>query len=246
MKVAVRNLVLGFMAVAVAGGVPARAESINIGFTPLSNNSPYANTVASQFNVEVQMVLGSSYEGLNNGLYDTMVAFTFSNTGSMTANISELYWNWGTPVVLDPTPPAPGGFYYDPNGDSWNMDPGPGNVNPANLPGGNGIGFVADAAADQGSQPGISKGESATFFMGLVSGAGWNDVSGALYEGLINFGLHVRSINGGTSDAFVSVTPVLPPDPNDNIVPVPGAAGLGLAGLVLVGILRRKTSAERN
>lgn len=238
---------MGIALATVPLALPAPADSINVGFQPVVNvsNLP-SQTIAGQLGLEVELVAGVDSPYVPDG-YD-WVSFTFSNVGSVTSVITELYWDWAVPptapLVLDPTPPSPGGFYFDSSGGTWRIDPGPGSVSPGNLPQGSNIAFVADAGADQGGNNGISNGESATFFMGLVSGADWQDVSDLVYGGLIRFGLHVHGATlPGGSDSFASTTPTddpPPPPPLDNLVPVPAAAGLGMLGMGLVAMLRRK------
>lgn len=243
MRKSVRRLGVAFALLPLA--LPAMADTISIDFTPITSNSGLQNTVAAQFDLEISLVPGTDYAVLPDGY--NWVSFKFSNTGSIASNITELYWTWDAPDVLDSTAPLPGGFYYF-DDETWTLDPtlggsGPQGVNPSNLPSGSNIGFVADAGADGGNTAGISTGESAIFFMGTVANASWDDLSGALYDGLIHFGLHVRSINGGTSDSFASITPIPPTDPEDPdppVVPVPGAAGLGLLGMAIVAKLRKK------
>ena len=244
MRKMVRSIMLSVAFAALPLAMPVLADTINIGFQPVLNvsNAP-SLTIAGQLSLEVELVAGVDSPYVPDG-YD-WVAFTFSNTGSVSSVVKEVYWDWevppNAPLVLDPTPPSPGGFYFDSSGGSWNLDPGAGNVNPDNLPQGSNIAFVADAGADQGGNDGISNGESATFFLGLVSGSDWQDVSDLIYGGLIRFGMHVGSSTlPGGSDAFVSLTPTPPPPPFDNVVPIPGAAGLGLLGMALVAKFRKK------
>ncbi len=260
MRKIVRSIMLGSLSATLAVSLPVAAASINIGFTQITPQSLGEDLVAGQLNLEVEMVAGTDYGFLPDG-YD-WVSFTFSNTGGIASKIAEVYWDWEAPSVIpplvpnvwDPTAPSPGGFfYYDSSGETWSLDPGLGNVNPGNLPSGGS--FNADAAGDSDAHQvpgrtngngGIVPGETATFFMGLVSGADWDDVSGAIYGGFIDFGMHVRAIGtSGGSESFVSIVPIEPGgplDPGNPVVPVPAAAGLGFLGMALVAVARRKRS----
>jgi MYXO-CTERM domain-containing protein len=68
----------------------------------------------------------------------------------------------------------------------------------------------------------------------LRLGSTFNDLLDDIQNGDFRIGLHVQSIDGGDSDAFVS-------GPGTPGVPLPSAAGLGGAALVGLAVRRRRT-----
>jgi hypothetical protein len=243
---------IGVLATLLVGVLPVTADFVSIAFQPLTSNSGLQNSLASQFNLRVEM---------GTGTHADHAAFTFSNEGAINANIAEIYWDWTSlfPDVLNPNASTGGYFNYDdPSGDFWQLEP-PDEVNPWDLPGG-GATWSTNAAAD-GASPedpsgsaggpeykGLWTGEDpVTFYMGFSSGVPsadrWDTLVLTLTspDSLLRFGLHVRSIGStGDSDAFMSLPGVLTNTPDPIPVPVPGAAGLGLLGLGLVGVINRR------
>lgn len=80
----------------------------------------------------------------------------------------------------------------------------------------------------------------------------FNDIVSTFLNGTIRIGMHVQSIGSGAWSESVLWTPYTgdtppgpgPLDPNP-VVPVPAAAGLGMLGMAIVGMLRRKKSGAR-
>jgi hypothetical protein len=266
MRKMVRSLMLGAMIGATGMALPSAAAPITMGFTPITfpdtvstEDQADLTEVAGQFSVTIDYIVAPAFVTAIDPAYTNMVSFTFSNTGDIGSNITEIYWDWTPldPALLDPTIPAPGGFYEDPTGETWVLEappaPGPGGVDPWVFPL-----FVAEAAGDGaggGQVAGLRNNEpSTTFYMGLGTDpnppnalATWDMIISSLKAGDIRFGLHVRSIEtylnsdgGPTSYHFISVPYV--EDNTPEPVPVPAAAGLGFLGMALIGVMRRKKS----
>ncbi len=103
---------------------------------------------------------------------------------------------------------------------------------PPSLPGGNQptVLFVSDLAFDSGAGQtrGINTGETANF---AFTGAGVQDFASGLLDG----GVHVRSLIGGQSESLVTVS----------AVPEPETYAMMLAGLGLVGAIARRRKAKQ-
>ena len=104
------------------------------------------------------------------------------------------------------------------------------NVSPANLPGGNTVSFTSEYGFDSGNSQarGINRGETANF---LLSGANVQDFASGLLDG----GVHVRSLAGGRSESLVTVS----------AVPEPETYAMMLAGLGLMGAVARRRKAKQ-
>ena len=230
------GVVLGVLAV----GLPAMADTItgweNFNYTGSFSNagtddSGYAVALAPNLSVLVTMTDAST------------VAFTFGYADSPTDHdgaITRVYWDASVPQIL--------GNFIVPGGlpANWSTP-----ANPSDLPEG-GFLSVESSKSDGNPSNGIDPGESATFSLELLSGYDWSNLLTELSTNDLRMGVFVSSIDpGGGSDHFISNFPAPPtddpppPPPLDNVVPVPAAAGLGMLGMAIVGILRRKKSGVR-
>jgi hypothetical protein len=155
-----------------------------------------------------------------NGLNWTFDGSIFSITNNSTGYVAEVYFdvNPGVTAVFA-------------GGTGTNFTSG---ASPANLPGGNqpGVLFTSDLAYDSGSgnTNGINQGETASF---LFTGAGVQDFASGLLDG----GVHVRSLVGGQSEGLTTTVV--------SAVPEPETYALMLAGLGLVGAIARRRKAKQ-
>ena len=199
-------------------GWAGAASAVTVTFDNITNNT---TDIASQLVLEVVDV-------------GTGAQFTFSGaTGPATSfGIAEIYFDDDTPVFVAPPveiASSPGVVFEE------------GGVNtPANLPGGNTVGFsatsgmVAESTGRNANTIGV--GEFYTVELTYAVGQDFDDFLAALEDGSFNVGMHVRSINGGTSDAYVNLPPVPP-------VPLPAAGLLLLGALGGLGLARRRRRA---
>ena len=192
------------------------AHAVTYGFTNITNDSP---DVAAQLSVDVTAVGG------------TQVGFKFFNNVGIASNIAQVYFDDVSPALL--------------TGDPAISDSGAGvafhvGANPGNLPGGQDYSFDATdsvGADNPAPQNGVnSASEWLLIVFNLVTGTTFDDVLASLNSADgFRIGLHVASIAGGTSDAYLTAA-----------VPVPPALlllGTALAGL---GVLRRMKGRSSN
>lgn len=163
-----------------------------------------------------------------------------NSSGPSGSFIDEVYWDWGgSKLLLNPIAafgPSQGTVAYE--------QP----AVPANLPGGNTIGFTAKASAQATSTANaIQTGEYETFLLTYGAGAtqGLTSVLNYLDSGGLKVGLHVKNLpGGGQSDAYVNCKGEDCGGGGTAAVPLPAAAWL--FGSALVGFVslsnRRKMS----
>ena len=214
-----KNIVIAtFVAPLLLASTSVFANSYN--FTQITNNG--STPVASQLLVNV------TQSGSN-------VLFKFTNSSVIASSIADIYFDYGntnyfTSIsnnILGAAGESAGVNYTD-------------GATPANLPGGNPIGFTADASGDSAppvSSNGVNASTEFAAFLGVLGiSSSFGDVIAALDSNAFRIGLHVQAIGDlGKSESFVSA----PGSPSQ--VPVPGAIWLfGSAILGFAGFSSRK------
>ena len=181
------------------------AEAQNYSFNCITNN-----TAADCATGEAQFALS-----VTNGA--GVVNFLFTNTGPNASSITDVYFDWasstyalGQGVLTD----SGAGVSF-----SWG-------ASPPNLPGGNGIGFKADIAADSNNptQPmGVNPGEWLN--IAFTSQA---DLITGLNSGDLRVGIHTQGYAGGGSESLVAP------------IPEPETYAMMLIGLTLLSFKARR------
>lgn len=223
-KSAVRILLL-VLAIIGLGALPwqsASAAWVPFQWVPSNNGNP---DISSQLWVDV----------IDPGTAGS-VDFKFYNLVGTASSITDVYFDDGTLLSMGAITSSAGVSFSAP-------------ANPGDLPGGNTIGFVTTAgfSADSDS-PVMSNGVNAasewlninfTLQNNPVTGnpLAWADVMAALQSGDLKIGMHVQSIDGDGSDAYVNGPPGGAPPPT---VPEPGTLLLLGIGLIGVGAVARK------
>ena len=78
---------------------------------------------------------------------------------------------------------------------------------------------------------GVAPGEQLDMIVSLASGRDYDDVIGALVAGRLRIGVRAQAFDDGESEALIN-TP--------NPFPAPGAAVLGVIGLIATGMYSRR------
>lgn len=195
----------------------AWADPVTYDFERITNNA--AVDIAGQLSVVVsEYAVGQA-------------AFTFFNDVGVASNLTEVYFDDGTLFGIASVVNSDGVDFST----SYKLNPG-------NLPGGDALdpdfvtsqGFGVDSASGSGN--GVSSStEWVKIIFDLLPGYDFEDVIAAINLGVLSpmaddslrIGIHVRGVDGGTSDSFV-------------LVPVPAAVLLGILGLAAAGLKLRK------
>jgi hypothetical protein len=205
-------------------GFASHANAETYDFTRITNNAP--DNVASQLQVEVT----------DSG--DGGVLFKFTNTAAIASSITDVYFDDGTLLAIATITGSSGVAFEDP-------------ATPADLPGGNTIGFVTtqDFSADA-NNPSVANGvnsstEWLTIKFTLQGTQTFQDTIDSLADGSLRIGLHVQGIASGNdqSDGFVNNPPGDTPEPQEGVAPLPGTSAAAVTLLGILAAKRRRKSA---
>ena len=219
--------------------------SIKLIFLLLLNGAIFSHAHAASLVYEFNRVTGNSAEDIGRqlGMLVTEqpggVLFTLSNRLGVPSSITDIYFDDAPQAFFS------GIAYYADSGAGVSFDS---HAAPANLPGGNVIGFLADFSGDSNTQSvvggvatkgiiknGVNSADEWVSFLGLWANAGsFDGLIAAFADGHFRVGLHVQAIGlAGRSDSYV-----VQPSP----VPLPAAAWLfasALFGFVVVANRRK-------
>lgn len=198
---------------------PTEAHAVIYGFGPVTANSTVnVNIGISQLSVDVTQYSAST------------IQFKFMNTGPLASSITDVYFDDNAHAIALPLSIV--------NGTGVKFSKG---ASPANLPGGNTIGFVNDVGFDSDSDAptsknGVNPGEWLIIRTAYEGTSNLNSVLAALSNQTLRIGIHVQSFANGGSESFVSKPPTPP------AVPEPGMYMMLGTFLGIVVYLRRKGS----
>lgn len=175
---------------------------------------------------EAQLSVDVEAEGL------AQVRFTFHNTGTDAASVTDVYFDDGTLLGIAQIIDSDDG-----TGGDAGVDFSPG-ASPPNLPGGETLtppfqvtaGFLADS--DPAVQAnGVNPGETLVIIFDLQSGSTFADVLADLNSGALRIGIHVQGYASGGSESYVNGL---------NQVGEPGSVGIGALALAALLRIRRR------
>jgi len=209
-----------FITVFVAAGALASiasASPVSVSFTRVDPHNSSQNP-ANQFACVMDVVTPGP---------GGQVSFTFTNAVGIASSISEIYFQDG---------PLLGAATLNQVGTNFTAGP----ANPGNLPGGNNLTppFVATELFSADAQGNPSEGidtatDSLRMTFNLLNNKSFDDCVTAFQTGDLRIGLHVRAIGtDGQSDSFVNS--------QLTAVPLPMTSTLGMSGLSLVMLRRRR------
>lgn len=207
----------------IAAGMAAHAGAATYSFVNITgNNATDAAAGEAQLRVDIDAF------GADQAL------FTFYHDGSTPMTISEVYFDdghlLGIASLID----------RDSTGDAG-VDFSQG-ASPADLPGGESVGFQATAgflaeADNPAPKWGVSPGESVGIVFDLINGFTFADVIEDMADGALAIGIHVIGFEGGGSESFIAEGEPIPPV---TTIPLPGPGALALAGLAPLLTRRRR------
>jgi hypothetical protein len=201
-------------------GSAAMAAPVTVNFTRITSNGS-ANPAA-----QLSAIISDA------GSNQVAVRFLNDVSNGMAASITDVYFDDGTLMGISSVTSSAG----------VNFSQG---ASPGNLPGGNNIspafettqGFSADSNPPITANGVNSSSEWLDVTFNLINNKTFADTVVALGTGELRIGMHVQGIGqAGDSEGFVNTPPSV-------VIPLPGAAGMGIAGLLGVAAIRRRRTA---
>lgn len=180
------------------------------GFTGVSGTSAIATAVGeAQFSVE---------------LFDLspqqQVRFVFSNVGPQQSSITHIYWGDSGALLTPDSIENNANVAF-----AWG-------ANPKNMKNTSWDSTLASGALSPSPQNGVNPGESVGFIFDIAPGSTFEDITSAISNNTLRFGLHGQSFTDGSSEWFENGNPP--------VVPAPAALLLATLGTSLVGLIRRR------
>lgn len=191
-----RCIVLGVALVLAAVAVPGMSLAVEyqLDLSCITWNS-FPDAIIGE--AQIIMTVGRTGNGP-----DDVVYVRFDNIGTDPCSITRVYFDGPGIKSLEPDDDVGGVSFTAPA------------KSPKNLPGGNPVGFSADASA--GSLPptqpnGINPGESLTIVLNAAKGVGVLQLYEDLVYGNILVGIHVQGFADGDSESFIARPDGSPP-----------------------------------
>ena len=234
MKSKLAARILAF-AVVLSFSATGRADIISQTFEMvIFENADSVDTAGLLYTVEVtnQLIDGSE------GLPANQVRFRIENASTaFNSFLTAVYWDDGALLGIQ-TVENPEGVFFEED-----LDVPAGGISPADLPGGNTIGFSTTQmdgalfgidAENPGPMWGISNGEHVDVIFDLINGHTFIDALNDMISREILVGAHIQAL--GTEEEDFSI--------GTATIPAPGAFLLGALGLGLVGWVKRRFEPE--
>ncbi len=209
---------IGVLAAGAAGlAFAATSSGVTLGVQAITSNgaASVAQAVAG-ISIDVTQISGGA-------------RFTFTAGGPDNFSLKNLYWDNASGVLGVIT-----GLTASGAGVNYSVKSSPGN-----FAAGNPISFDEDfevRANNPAPSNGVNPGEWLGVNFTLVGGATFNDLLADLSDGSVRIGIHAIAFANGKSESLINSAP---PE-GDPIVPLPTSAGLGVAGLGVMGLRRRR------
>lgn len=182
------------MAALAAAAISQVAAAQTYGFDCVTNSSA-VNCAAGEAQLSVTV----------SGPSATQALFTFTNAGSATLSLTDVYFEDGSLLGIAAITNGLGVSFSQ-------------FASPGNLPGGNTIGFTTTAGFSADSNPpvqpsGVNPGETLGILFDLQAGRSFADVNSDLASGELRIGIHAQGYSNGGSESLVNLASPVPEAP---------------------------------